>query len=263
MKQFFFMSGLQRSGSTLLGSLLAQNPDIHVSPTSPLLDFLCKSEGVLNDLEKQYTYDVKAVGNSMHRSSFDNFYNHIEKPIVVDKHRGWTRNINTAKTVLGIEPKTIVMYRPIAEVVSSFIKLADKDPNNAIDQNLREKSLEINSNNRARFVWEEWTYEIYDSLRYGLKHNRESIHVVHYKKLVDNPTKELYNIYDFLELDRYEGHYFENIQNSLSEQKDELWGFKGLHDIRSSVNYESNNPIDVIGEDLCHYFSIYDEFLEI
>ena len=263
MKQFFFMSGLQRSGSTLLGSLLAQNPDIHVSPTSPVLDFLCTSEEVLNNLSKQYTYDASAVGKTMHHNTFDNFYSHVENPIIIDKHRGWTRNVNTVNMFREKSAKVIATYRPIAEVVASFIKLADKDPNNAIDHSLREKGLEINNQNRAKFVWEEWTYEIYDSLRHGLNNNRESIYVMHYKKLVDNPLQELYNIYDFLELDRYEGHYFENIQNALSEQKDEVWGFKGLHDIRSSVNYESNDPKDVIGEDLCHYFSVYDNFLKI
>jgi hypothetical protein len=187
----------------------------------------------------------------------------VQKLIVIDKHRGWTRNINTAKRFLGNKPKVIATYRPIAENIVSFIKLADKDPNNALDQGLREKGLEVNTQNRAKFIWEEWTYEIYDSLRYGLNNNRESIHIVHYKNLVDNPLQELYNIYDFLEIERYEDHYFDNIINTLSEQKDEIWGFKGLHDIRSSVSYESNNPIDVLGEDLCQYFSVYDKFLKI
>lgn len=263
MKKFFFMSGMQRSGSTLLGSLLSQNPDIYVSPTSPVLDFLCVSEGMLNDLAKQYTYEERKVGESLHRNTFDNFYNHIDRPYIIDKHRGWTRNLNTVKMFRENNPKVIATYRPIAEVVTSFIKLADKDPENAIDANLRERNIEVNNFNRAKFVWEEWTYEIYDSLRHGLNNNRESIYVVHYKKLVDNPLQELYNIYDFLELDRYEEHYFDNIVNSLSEQKDEVWGFKGLHDIRSSVSYESNDPKEIIGEDLCQYFAVYDRFLKI
>lgn len=262
MKQFFFMSGLQRSGSTLLGSLLCQNPDIHVSPTSPLLDFLCATEGMLNTLSGNYTYNTEAVIKSVHNCAFQNFYEHIDKPIVFDKHRGWTRNLNTLSKYIE-NPKVIVTYRPIAENIASFIKLAEKDPDNAIDYALREKNVEVNNYNRAKFVWEEWTYEIYDSLRYGLNHNRENIHVVHYKNLVDNPLQELYNIYDFLDLNRYKDHYFENVINTLSEQKDEIWGFKGLHDIRPNVNYESKDPLDVIGPDLCHYFSVYDEFLKI
>lgn len=263
MKQFFFLSGLQRSGSTLLGSLLSQNPEIHVSPTSPLLDFLCISENVLKTLEQQYTYDIEAVGKTMHSRSFDTFYDHIDRPIIIDKHRGWTRNINTVKMFRNEEPKVIATYRPIAENIVSFIKLADKDPNNALDQSLRDNGLEINNQNRAKYVWENWTYEIYDSLRYGLNNNRENIYVVHYKKLVDKPLEELYNIYDFLGLDRYEGHYFKDIINTCSEQKDEIWGFKGLHDIRDSINYESKDPKYVIGEDLCKYFSVYDNLLKI
>ena len=263
MKKLFFMSGLQRSGSTLLGSLLSQNPDFYVSPTSPVLDFLVSSDMSLNTLSSVYTYNSEEVKKSIFGSTFKNFYKHIKKPIIIDKHRGWSSNVNTLKNFAVPNPKLIVTYRPIAEIATSFIKLAEKDPDNAIDVGLKERNLEINNYNRARYVWEEWTYEMYDTLRYGLNNHRENIYVVHYKKLVDNPQEELYNIYDFLELERYEEHYFENIINTLSEQKDELWGFKGLHDIRSSVNYESNDPKDIIGEDLCHYFSVYDKFLKL
>lgn len=263
MKKLFFMGGLQRSGSTLLGSLLSQNPDLYCSPTSPILDFLVSSDTCLNNLSNMYTYDIEEVRKSIFGSTFKNFYKHVKKPIVIDKHRGWSSNINTLKKFVLPNPKVIVTYRPIAEVITSFIKLADKDPENMIDASLRSANIEINNQNRAKYVWEEWTYEMYDILRYGLNNHRENIYVIHYKKLVDNPQKELYNIYDFLELERYEEHYFENIINTLSEQKDEIWGFKGLHDIRSSINNESNDPKDIIGEDLCHYFSIYDRFLKL
>jgi hypothetical protein len=160
-------------------------------------------------------------------------------------------------------PKVIATYRPIAENIVSFIKLADKDPNNALDQSLRESGVEINNQNRAKYVWENWTYEIYDSLCFGLNNNRESIHIVHYKNLVDNPLNELYNIYDFLGVDRYEQHYLENIINTCSEQKDEIWGFKGLHDIRGSGSKDNNDPISVLGPELCDYFAVYDKFLKI
>ena len=39
MKNFIMLSGLPRSGSTVLSSLLNQHPDIFVSTTSPLADF--------------------------------------------------------------------------------------------------------------------------------------------------------------------------------------------------------------------------------
>ena len=36
-KTYFFLSGLPRSGTTLLGAILEQNPNIYVGATSPVL----------------------------------------------------------------------------------------------------------------------------------------------------------------------------------------------------------------------------------
>jgi sulfotransferase len=40
MKQFYFLSGLPRSGSTVLAAILNQHPDMHTSSTSGLLDMM-------------------------------------------------------------------------------------------------------------------------------------------------------------------------------------------------------------------------------
>ena len=39
-KQFYFLSGLPRSGSTVLAAILNQHPDVHTSSTSGLLDVM-------------------------------------------------------------------------------------------------------------------------------------------------------------------------------------------------------------------------------
>ena len=48
MKSIYFLGGLPRSGNTLLSALLNQNPDIYVSPLSPLLNNLLTIEKNLN-----------------------------------------------------------------------------------------------------------------------------------------------------------------------------------------------------------------------
>ena len=47
---------MPRSGSTLLGSLLAQHEDVYVTPTSPVLDLLCFTNDAFNKLNNNYTY---------------------------------------------------------------------------------------------------------------------------------------------------------------------------------------------------------------
>ena len=258
------MSGLQRAGSTLLGSLISQNPDFHVSPTSPLMDYLCLSDGNVTTLSKNYTFDFKKVNDNMSRIAFQGFYQHIDKKYIVDKHRGWTKNVNSVKRTYDENPKIIATYRPISENICSFIKLAEKDKDNAVDRELRLKNASVNNRNRAIYIWENWTSEIYSSLKYGLDNHRENIYVVYYKNLVNNPINELNQIYDFLGVERYNKHYFSNIKNSLSEQKDEVWGFKGLHDIRTDrINYESTDPREILDQDLLDEFARLDSELNV
>ena len=56
MKTLYFLGGFPRSGSTLLGSLLNQHPDIYVSPTSPLGDVVTDIEKIFNKIDEQYTF---------------------------------------------------------------------------------------------------------------------------------------------------------------------------------------------------------------
>lgn len=260
MKQFFFLSGLSRSGSTLLGSLLNQNPEIYVSPTSPLLDLFCETELNLLNFKQNYTFDYDVVSKNIHKNIPYSFYEHIDKKIIIDKHRGWPKNINTAKNIITPNVKVICTYRPVQEVITSFIKLCNKDPDNIVDFRLKENGMQITNDNRALYIWNELTYDVYDSLRYGLKNHRECIHIVNYKNLVKNTQTELDKIYNFLNLPIYQ-HELQNIKNTCSEQKDEVWGFSGLHDVRPNIEYQSDDPENYLSKDILDYFKKYDEFL--
>ena len=50
MKTFYFLAGLPRSGSTVLASILNQNPEVYVTPTSPMLDLLVKNQDTFWEL---------------------------------------------------------------------------------------------------------------------------------------------------------------------------------------------------------------------
>jgi sulfotransferase len=253
MQNLFFLSGLARSGSTLLGSILNQNPDIHVSPTSPLMDIFCLTELDYQKMDQQYTYDKQTTVNNLHKVLSSTFYQHIDKPYIIDKHRGWPRNVNQIKQYITDSPKIICTYRPIAEIICSFIKLMDKDPNNVIDKTLRERGLEINRYNRAMLLWYEYATDPYGSLKYGLENHRENILVVSYDDIVNDTINQIARIYKFLEVPEYT-HTFDNINNTCNEAKDVAWGFEGLHDIRSSISKTSNDPKTVLGKDLYEFF---------
>ena len=257
MKTYYFLSGIARSGSTLLGSILNQNPEFYVSPTSPLLDLYCLTEESIRKLTNQYTFDLETISPNIHKSLHTSFYSNIDKPYIFDKHRGWPRNINTIKQIITPNPKVICTYRPIAENIVSFLKLVNKDPDNFVDKDLRQNKIEINTKNRALWIWNHYSSDPFYSMMHGLQNNRKDILVINYHDLTSNPRKELGRIYDFLEIPFYEHHDFENIYNTCAEN-DSNWGMKDLHTIRTSLQKTSDDPLEVLGKELFEYFSKID-----
>jgi len=253
----YFLSGLPRSGSTLLGSILNQNPDVYVSPTSPLLDLLCLQNEALNRVKEQYTFDDATQSESIYNALPKAFYQHINKPHIIDKHRAWARNVMPAQMHISSDPKVICTYRPVAEVVVSFLKLVSKDPSNFIDAELRKKHIAITTENRAKELWEGYISDPWQSLQIGLQNYKKNLYFVSYSDLISAPSITIDGVYDFLGIDRYQ-HEFDNISNSCGESKDAAWGLKDLHTIRPTLAKTSDDPVTVLGEDLCKYFNQFD-----
>jgi sulfotransferase len=260
MKQLFFLSGIARSGSTLLGSILNQNPDIYVTPTSPLMDIFCLTEEIYNKMETQYTFNKGATLRNLQNSLADNFYDNINKPIIIDKHRGWPRNVKQIEQHITTNPKIICTYRPVAENICSFLKLIDNDPNNSVDRELRVLGLPCDTYHRALKLWYNYSNDPYESLKYGLEHYRKNILIVNYDDIIDDIENQMHRIYNFLEIPEYK-HSYTTISNTCGEQKDDAWGFKNLHEIRNTITKTSNDPTKILGKDLLEFFNKFDNEL--
>lgn len=259
MKTLYFLGGLPRSGSTLLGSLLNQHPEIYVSPTSPLGNLVTDIEKSFNNLDIQYTFDRKQTSYNVYKAVLANFYNHIPKSTILDKHRFWGKNLDTVQMFLSNKPKIVAPYRSIPEVLTSYISLIERSnhQDNFIDNHLREDNLPITNNNRAEYIWRHYVSQSYESMVYAITKYPKLVHLVEYNQLINDPQEELNKIYKFLEVPIHT-NTFNNIENACGEQKDEEWGLRGLHDIRPNLSKISKNPIDVIGEENMKLYSKFD-----
>lgn len=257
MKKIYFLSGLPRSGSTLLGSILGQNPNITVTPTSPLLDLMCYTNESFQKLNNNYTFDYKKTSDAIYKGIIDNFYNLFSTPIIIDKHRGWPRNLMPVKEYITDNPKIICTYRPISEIITSYIVLINKnkDKPNFVDDHLKELRLPITTENRAKILWENYISDPYESTVYGIKNCKNNILFVSYDEINKEPKVLLSKIYEFLNLEQFNNHYFENIKNYCKEEKDAAWGIEGLHDIRKNLEKQSVNTINILGNYLSDYYN--------
>lgn len=258
MNKLFFCSGLPRSGSTVLLSILSQNSDIYCTPTSPLADFLCLTDHNFSHIDYNYTYEKEKVQYNVYNSIIKNFHGHVSKKYIIDKHRGWAKNLLPIKKFYTDTPKVLATYRPIPEILSSFISLIEEKNqyDNFVDNRLREDNVQITNSNRAEYLWRFYVSDPYESLIYGLKNFRDCIHLINYNDLIKKPDVEIEKIYNFLEIDSYP-HYYENIINTCGEEKDREWGLEGLHNIRPILEKKSKCPEEVIGQENVKLYNLF------
>lgn len=256
-KSIYFLSGLPRTGSTLLASILGQNPKIHATATSPLCPLLVRAGLALGQLHSQYTFDAFKVGDRIFPAMVKAYFDNIDKPIIFDKHRMWPRNIKEIMDYINPNPRIVCTVRPIAEVITSYLVLADQDPDNFIDAELKKQGKEITNEARAGLLWmDDYVKGPYDVLVDALAKYPDNILLVDYRDLVFTGQKTLKRIYDFSGIFPY-AHDWKAIENKM-EENDNAWGMKNLHKIRPELKMSSAPPEAYLPADAIAYFSQFD-----
>ena len=65
MKNYYFMAGLPRSGSTLLKSILEQNPNVYASPISPVMELMYWTEDYFKRSEQYQAYPKPNIAHNI------------------------------------------------------------------------------------------------------------------------------------------------------------------------------------------------------
>ena len=265
-KKFFYLAGLPRTGSTVLGEILNQNENIHVSPASPL------SELVSEVLAKwrMNTVTLKAYKHpdqlpNVWRGIREGLYRHRPEPCIIDKSWAWHMNdaIDTARDILGEEMKVICTVDDIADCLASFIMLIRSNPDyvSYIDDYLRGHKMELNDANRCIAMMDPkigtsvgWCYENLKQAWMGK--NRNNLLLVERADLVQNPTAVLEKIYAFLEIPELvtwgenQTHYFDRIEKEITEDDGAAYGIPDLHKLGPKLRERSWKAKDVLGNQL-------------
>jgi sulfotransferase len=236
-KRYHFISGLPRSGSTLLANVLAQNPNFHTTGTSGIMDIMF---GVRNSWDN--LVEFKAAPNDpaklrVLRAILNAFYADVEKPVIFDKCRGWLSLLEMATEVLGYTPKVIVPVRDMRDVLASFEKLWRKTSRTSQVKQEPNFYFDFQTAEGRCSVWMRPDQPV--GLAYGrikdaiIRGFQDYMFFLDFDKFTSNPQEEFDKIYDFLE-ERAFKHNFHNVKQ-VTWEDDSVHGFKGLHAIRTKV----------------------------
>lgn len=125
-KKIVYVTGLPRSGSTLMCQLLGHHPDIdspgHSSPLSQIVNNIRYNASDNEFLLAQLDVDFDRVYGqlvSAYRGFINGWFARIDRPIVVDKNRFWLRMVETVRD-LDPDFHMIVCVRDIAQIIGSI-----------------------------------------------------------------------------------------------------------------------------------------------
>lgn len=248
-----FISGLPRSGSTLLSALLRQNPRFHAHMSSPVAGLV---GDLLNGMSGSNEYAL-FIGDEQRqrilRGLFEQYYGaEFAAPVIFDSNRAWCTRM---ALLHGLFPqsKVIACVREVPWIIDSIERL--------VQRNALSPSAIFNFQaggtvySRAEGVAGAdgmlgFAYNALKEAFYGEHASR--LLLVRYESLVSDPQAVLEGIYAFIGEPAF-AHDLHNVQFSDALEFDRRAGTPGLHDIRPSV--EARPRSSLLPPDLFARFS--------
>lgn len=233
-----FISGLPRSGSTLLSALLRQNPRFHAHMSSPVADLVM---GLVNGMGGGNEYSLFISDEQRQRilrGLFEQFYGaDFPQPVIFDSNRSWCSLMPLLHNLFPAS-KVIACVREVPWIVDSIERL--------VQRNVFSPSAIFNFQvggtvySRADGVAGPegmlgYPYNALKQAFYG-EHARQLL-LVRYESLVSDPQAVLDGIYAFIDEPTF-SHDLHNIQFDAQEF-DRRAGTPGLHEVRPRVHANS------------------------
>lgn len=263
-KSLFFLAGLQRSGATLLSSILNQNTDMWVSPTSPLFRLMV-AETSIYDSAENLDYDRKdgiarAITQTPHA-----FYADKEAKYVIDKNLNWQtpNGVGLIKTYITEKPKIICPVRSIPEILASFdsiITSVKGNEENAVDAAVQQETVPVGNLADRRAEWlmryDKDITVCLNGMKLALNSDlRDMFLFVEYNDLVSDTEAQVKRIYEFLEIPKFE-HEYQNIVDPTEISEDSpVTGIKHLHRVRPKIEKKSIDPETVLSKETINRYS--------
>ena len=241
-RRFHFISGLPRSGSTLLAGILRQNPHFHAAMSSPvatLMNTVLEQTGASSEF---YTFFDDARRKAVCKALFQSYY--FDKPdvqVVFDTNRMWTARLHQLVELFD-DFKVVCCVRNPAWIMDSFEGIYRKNPfdysrmfNAGSRQTVYTRCESMI--NAAGTVGAPWTAlkEAY----YGEYSDR--LLLVDYDLLTQYPAKTLDLVYKFLGESTFD-HDFNQVDYQESEFDTKL-GVRGLHSVKKKVEFKTRRSI--------------------
>ncbi len=231
---YHFISGLPRSGSTLLAALLRQNPGLHAGITSPIGAMVNALLLEMSANAESAVFLAQPQREALLRGLFANYYDTLDPGrVVFDTNRMWTAKIDLLARLFP-QAKVICCVRHVPWIIDSVECLIRK---NVFDLS------KIFSFETGGTVYSRADGMMGPSGLIGFPLNamKQAMHgaeagrilLLPYDMLIGDPSAAMEAVYAFTGVPSFR-HDFENVRFETKEFDARL-GTPGLHDVRPRV----------------------------
>lgn len=254
------MSGLPRSGNTLISCILNQNPEIKVSANSVISETLFRIHNIKETNIFQNFPDEKSLNNII-KNIFNNYYSKWDANIIIDRGPwGTPFNLNALRHYFPeFDIKVISPVRPFLEVLTSYYN----QKSNYLDSIIDSWSFPLEKSRqeyKCEMIMEEEMIQMsLMSVKNLSKQDSNTVKFIDYHSLVSSPKNTIDNIYDFLKLEKY-CHNFSNINqysNNGIKYNDIVTGANNLHTIKTNIQASKTN-INILSDKIISRYSHLD-----
>tara|TARA_R110000744_G_scaffold335730_1_gene441076 strand:+ start:6 stop:830 length:825 start_codon:yes stop_codon:yes gene_type:complete len=241
VKEMFFISGLPRSGSTLLSAILKQNPDVYADISSPVEEMVSTSIGVMSASESNQLIKEdkrKAILTGL----VESYYSDVDRPIVFDTSRGWTAKTGVLKDLFP-HTKIICCVRDLFWILDSFERITAKNSlyGAAFTDNESCQTVTTRCDALMDVKKHGQVVKTYYYLEEGLLLNPDMIMLVEYEHLCKHPEIVTREVYEFIDKPYFE-HDFDNVEYE-NKKFDKGLNMEGLHSVRGKVTWQPRTSI--------------------
>jgi sulfotransferase len=237
-----FISGLPRSGSTLLCAILRQNPRFTASMTSPVVTLLSALMPKISAGNEFAAFFDDERRRAILRGVVDAYHGHAPSgQIVFDTNRLWTGKAALAADLYP-EARIICCVREVGWIIDSIERMLRQNPLQLSRMFKFQPGssvygrVETLMNSDTGLIGSAWS-----SLREAwFSEFASKLVVIDYDKLVREPQIIIKRLYEALKEPVFQ-HDFNNVVYDEPDY-DAALGMPGLHKVREKVHYEKREP---------------------
>lgn len=246
-----FISGLPRSGSTLLAGILRQNPRFNAGMTSPLGSMYMALEKSMSRRNETAVFIDAEQRRNILTGLFTSYYAGVQADkVVFDTNRLWCAKL-PAITQLFPHARVICCVRDVNWIMDSIERLVRRNAFEPSGMFGYESGGTVFSRIGAVASSEGLVGYALDALKDGFfGEQAPAMILVEYDALVTDPTRALKLLYDFIGEPWFD-HDFDNVEYDADEF-DLALGAPGLHSIRRKVEFIPRQSI--LPPELFHRF---------